>query len=174
MPSKLWGKRPTVFPRATSGSHNSDDSDSTSSFIAIGAATLADIYDPAERGKMVGIFYAAPLLGLSLGPLLGGTLAQAFSWRAATWMLAAFFGIDLALFAFFFRDTFRCERSLTYRRALARRVAAASGESPPRSSSDLLTSNPSPARQYPLALAVLDTTIESKENASLGDAPMPP
>ena len=152
----------------------SDDSGSTSAFITTGAATLADIYDPVERGEKIGVFFAAPLLGTSLGPLLGGPLARAFSWRAALWMLAAFLGMDLCLFVFFFRDTFRCERSLTYRRALARRVAAASGESPPRSSSDLLTSNPSPARQYPLALAVLDTTIESKENAGLGDAPMPP
>jgi MFS family permease len=97
------------------------NSHSSSCFIAIGAATLADIYEPAERGKMVGIFYAAPLLGPSLGPLLGGVLAQAFSWRATMWLLAAILGIDLVLFTFFFRDTFRRERSLTYRCAVARR-----------------------------------------------------
>jgi len=32
----------------------------------------------------MGIFYAAPLLGASLGPLLGGILTQAFSWRASS------------------------------------------------------------------------------------------
>jgi len=179
VPSKLSGKRPTACPRATSGSHNTDDSDSTSSFIAIGAATLADIYDPAERGKMVGIFYAAPLLGLSLGPLLGGTLAQAFSWRAAMWMLAALFGIDLVLFAFFFRDTFRCERSLTYRRALARRTGIRRVGVAPRRHAAEVFKRPTNVEsesgaQVPAALAVPDTTIESKENASLGNGPTPP
>jgi MFS family permease len=98
---------------------------------------------------MVGIFYAAPLLGPSLGPLLGGVLAQAFDWRASMWLLAAILGVDLVLFALFFRDTFRCERSLTYRRALARRQSAA------------------------VARTVRDT-INSREKGALGDGPTSP
>ena len=70
---------------------------------------------------MLGIFYAAPLLGPALGPILGGVLTQAFSWRATFWFLAADIGINLAVFVFFFRDTFRKERSLTYQRVLASR-----------------------------------------------------
>jgi MFS family permease len=70
---------------------------------------------------MVGIFYTAPLLGPSLGPLLGGLLTQAFSWRATLWLLAAILSIKLVIFTLFFRETFRCERSLTYRCAFARR-----------------------------------------------------
>jgi Major Facilitator Superfamily len=125
-----------------------ENSHSSSCFIVIGAATLADIYEPAERGKMVGIFYAAPLLGPSLGPLLGGVLAQAFSWRATMWLLAAILGIDLVLFTFFFRDTFRRERSLTYRCAVARRQST-------------IMSRAVRARD----------TISSREKASLGDGP---
>ena len=97
--------------------------------MAIGAATLADIYDPFERGTKLGIYYAAPLLGPSLGPILGGLLTQAFSWRAAFWLLAADIGANLVLFVFFFRDTFRKERSLTYQRVLASRTNAASKRS---------------------------------------------
>lgn len=41
----------------------------SSAVLAIGAATLADIYDPAERGAKMGIYYAAPLLGPSLGTI---------------------------------------------------------------------------------------------------------
>lgn len=40
--------------------------------LTIGAGTLADIFEPRERGAMLGIYYAAPLLGPALGPLLGG------------------------------------------------------------------------------------------------------
>lgn len=34
-----------------------------SAVLSIGAATLADIFEPRERGTMMGIYYAAPLLG---------------------------------------------------------------------------------------------------------------
>ena len=98
---------------------------------------------------MVGIFYAAPLLGPSLGPLLGGVLTQAFDWRASLWLLAAILGIDLVLFTFFFRDTFRSERSLTYQRALARRQSAT------------------------MARTVGDT-INSREKGALGEGPTSP
>ena len=97
--------------------------------MALGAATLADIYDPFERGTKLGIYYAAPLLGPSLGPILGGVLTQAFSWRATFWFLAADLGANLVLFVFFYRDTFRKERSLTYQRVLASRRRAASKRS---------------------------------------------
>jgi MFS family permease len=40
--------------------------------LTIGAGTLADIFEPKERGSMLGIYYAAPLLGPALGPILGG------------------------------------------------------------------------------------------------------
>ena len=97
---------------------------STSSFLAVGAATLADIYEPFERGTKLGIYYAAPLLGPSLGPILGGVLTQAFSWRASFWLLAAALAANLVLFVSLFRDTFRKERSLTYQRILASRRCA--------------------------------------------------
>ena len=89
--------------------------------MAIGAATLADIYEPFERGTKLGIYYAAPILGPSLGPIIGGLLTQAFSWRASFWLLAADIGANIVIFVFFFRDTFRKERSLTYQRVLVSR-----------------------------------------------------
>ena len=80
--------------------------------MSIGAATLADLYEPAERGTMMGIYYwfvlgaasvlpqhgspmlirSAPLLGPSLGPILGGALTQGFNWRATFWFLTIFTG----------------------------------------------------------------------------------
>jgi MFS family permease len=93
--------------------------------MSIGAATLADVYEPFERGTKLGIFYAAPLLGPALGPILGGLLAQEFSWRASFWLLAVYLGANLVLFVFFFRDTFRKERSFTYQRVLASRRCTA-------------------------------------------------
>jgi len=91
----------------------------SSAVISIGAATLADIYEPAERGTMMGIYYCAPLLGPSLGPIVGGLLTQGFNWRATFWFLAIFTGLCTLSFVFF-RDTFRRERSMTYQTVLKR------------------------------------------------------
>lgn len=61
----------------------------------------------------MGIYYAAPLLGPSLGPLVGGALATAWNWQATFYFLAIIGGVVLVSMSLF-RDTFRQERSLTY------------------------------------------------------------
>ncbi|KAI0823183.1 MFS general substrate transporter [Trametes gibbosa] len=94
----------------------------SSAVISLGAATLADIFEPSQRGTMMGLYYSAPLLGPSLGPILGGALTQGFDWRATFWFLAIFVGICFLLFIPF-KDTFRRERSLVYQAALKRRLA---------------------------------------------------
>lgn len=94
--------------------------------MSIGAATLADIFDPVERGTKVsfevdisffcpccfqmGIYYIAPLLGPSLGSLLGGALTTAFDWRGPFYFLTIMGGIVFMSFALVFKDTFRLER----------------------------------------------------------------
>jgi MFS family permease len=65
---------------------------------------------------MIGIYYAAPLLGPSLGPLLGGVLSQIWGWRATFYFLTIIGGIVLVSL-FLFNDTYRRERSLTYQSA---------------------------------------------------------
>ncbi|KAH7915436.1 major facilitator superfamily domain-containing protein [Hygrophoropsis aurantiaca] len=94
----------------------------SSAAMSISAATLADMFDPHERGTKMGIFYAAPLLGPALGPLIGGGLAQAFNWRADFYFLVILGVIIFAAFLFLFKDTFRRERSLTYQTVLQRRL----------------------------------------------------
>ncbi|KAH9850637.1 MFS general substrate transporter [Lenzites betulinus] len=94
----------------------------SSAVLAIGAATLADIYDSHERGSKMGLYYSAPLLGPSIGPILGGGLTQGFDWRACFWFLVIFGGVNLLSFTFLFKDTFRRERSLVYQRVLKRNL----------------------------------------------------
>ncbi|KAL0950653.1 hypothetical protein HGRIS_007441 [Hohenbuehelia grisea] len=101
----------------------------SSAVISVGGATLADIFDPLERGAKVGIFYMAPLLGPSLGPIIGGALTSGFNWRASFWFMAIFTGLNLLSFLFLFKDTFRRERSLTYQNVLRSRVKALAASS---------------------------------------------
>ncbi|TFK81687.1 MFS general substrate transporter [Polyporus arcularius HHB13444] len=110
----------------------------SSAVMALGAATLSDIYEPEQRGTMMGIYYSAPLLGPSLGPLLGGVLTQAFNWRATFWFLAIFVGLCFLLFIPF-KDTFRRERSLTYQAAEKRRRAHLSATASETSSISQIT-----------------------------------
>ncbi|KAG7088737.1 hypothetical protein E1B28_012705 [Marasmius oreades] len=94
----------------------------SSAVMAIGAATLADIFEPEVRGTKMGIYYMAPLLGPSLGPILGGALTTGFGWRGPFYFLAATAGLVALSFLFFFKDTFRRERSLAYQKALKHRL----------------------------------------------------
>ncbi|KJA20497.1 hypothetical protein HYPSUDRAFT_43203 [Hypholoma sublateritium FD-334 SS-4] len=94
-----------------------------SAVLTLGAATLADMYDAKERGSVMGVYYAAPLLGPSLGPIIGGILTQIFSWRATFYFLAIFGGVSLLAFIVF-RDTFRRDRSLSYQAALRQAAQA--------------------------------------------------
>ncbi|KAF7373494.1 Vacuolar DHA amino acid exporter [Mycena sanguinolenta] len=94
----------------------------TSAVITLGAATLADIFDPLERGQKMGIYYMAPLLGPSLASIMGGVLTTAFSWRAPFFFLAAVSGLSGLLILLFLKDTFRKERSLTYQNLLTSRL----------------------------------------------------
>ncbi|KAJ8518978.1 hypothetical protein ONZ45_g4023 [Pleurotus djamor] len=94
----------------------------TSAVVALGAATLADLYPPAIRGTKMGVYWTAPLLGPSLGPILGGALTVGFSWRACFWFLAIFCCANWLSFLVFFNDTWRKERSLTYQNVLRAQI----------------------------------------------------
>lgn len=92
--------------------------------LVLGAATLADIFDVHERGFKIGIFYSMPLTGPALGPLIGGALTDAFDWRATFFFLVIYGVICLGLFIWL-PETFRKERSLAWRKAMARARAHA-------------------------------------------------
>ncbi len=50
--------------------------------FATGVAILSSVYPPNHRGKVLGFFVTAVYVGLFLGPLLGGFLAQNLGWRS--------------------------------------------------------------------------------------------
>lgn len=50
--------------------------------FATGVALLSSVYPPNRRGEALGFFVTAVFIGLFLGPLLGGFLAQNLGWRS--------------------------------------------------------------------------------------------
>ncbi|WVW84132.1 hypothetical protein I302_106161 [Kwoniella bestiolae CBS 10118] len=85
---------------------------------ALGAGSLADMYEMHERGTKMGVYYGLPMLGPGVAPLLGGALGQAFGWRSVFYFLAAYAGVMMVAFVFF-PDSWRRERSRVYQKALS-------------------------------------------------------
>ena len=61
---------------------------------AVGAGTIADIWEVRERGQAMGWFYLGPLLGPLIAPMIGGGVALKFGWRGTMWFIF-FFGVVL-------------------------------------------------------------------------------
>ena len=77
-----------------------------SSVQAIGAGTIADVWEVKERGTAMGIFYLGPLVGgTTLGPVLGGVLTQTLGWRSTQWFLAIYGALVLVLIVFCLPET---------------------------------------------------------------------
>jgi len=62
----------------------------SASVQAVGAGTIADLWEPRERGRAMGIFYLGPLCGPLFAPIIGGLLAQRWGWRSTLWFLAVY------------------------------------------------------------------------------------
>lgn len=77
----------------------------SASVQAVGAGTIADIWEPAERGRAMGIFYLGPLMGPLLSPIIGGALVEGFNWRATMWFLTIFGGVMLLMIFFCLPET---------------------------------------------------------------------
>ncbi|KAI2625060.1 MFS general substrate transporter [Hypoxylon sp. NC1633] len=78
---------------------------------AVGAGTIADIWEPRERGRAMGYFYLGPLMGPLLAPIIGGVLTEAFGWRSTSWFLTAYGAVVLILVLFCVPETLAKRRT---------------------------------------------------------------
>ncbi|PHH82776.1 hypothetical protein CDD82_4850 [Ophiocordyceps australis] len=72
---------------------------------AVGAGTIADIWQPRQRGRAMSTFYLGPLLGPMIAPILGGVLAQELGWRSTMYFLAIYGALVLLLLFFLLPET---------------------------------------------------------------------
>ncbi len=63
--------------------------------MALGMAIVTSAFHPRERGKAIGIYATAIALGLMLGPVLGGVVAQYLNWR-----FVFFINVPIGIIAF--------------------------------------------------------------------------
>jgi multidrug resistance protein len=72
---------------------------------AVGAGTIADIWEVRERGRAMGIFYLGPLLGPLLAPIIGGVLSQTWDWRSTQWFQVIYGGVLFIMLIFCLPET---------------------------------------------------------------------
>ena len=72
---------------------------------SVGAGTIADVWEPRERGRAMGMFYLGPLTGPLIAPIVGGGLAQRWGWQASMWFLAVFGALVVAMILFCLPET---------------------------------------------------------------------
>ncbi|KAI9167702.1 MFS transporter OpS2 [Paramyrothecium foliicola] len=77
----------------------------SASVQAVGAGTVADIWESFERGRAMGMFYLGPLLGPVIAPVLGGALTQELGWQATMYCLAIYGLIVLLMLTFLLPET---------------------------------------------------------------------
>ncbi|KAF4769966.1 hypothetical protein N7455_009367 [Penicillium solitum] len=71
-----------------------------------GGGTIADMFPASQRGIAISLFAAAPFLGPTLGPVIGGFLATAAGWRWVEGLLAAFSGTLWLCIIFLLPETY--------------------------------------------------------------------
>ncbi|KAM3555896.1 hypothetical protein ARSEF4850_005798 [Beauveria asiatica] len=77
----------------------------SASVQAVGAGTIADIWEPRERGLAMSMFYLGPLLGPLFAPIIGGALSQAFGWKSTMWFLAIYGAVIVVMLMLLLPET---------------------------------------------------------------------
>ncbi|KAF1931333.1 MFS general substrate transporter [Didymella exigua CBS 183.55] len=72
---------------------------------AVGAGTIADIWEVRERGRAMGIFYLGPLCGPLFAPIIGGALGQGLGWRSTQWFLVIYGALTVVAIIFALPET---------------------------------------------------------------------
>ncbi|KAH0378150.1 MFS general substrate transporter, partial [Aureobasidium melanogenum] len=74
---------------------------------AVGAGTIADVWDVRERGNAMSMFYLGPLCGPLLAPIIGGALTQGLGWRSCMWFTTIYGGLLWFFILFFLPETLK-------------------------------------------------------------------
>src|ERR1700744_2509579 len=77
-----------------------------SSPLTNAGGVIADCFPARDRGLAISIFAAAPFLGPSLGPVIGGFLGESAGWRWLMGFMAAFSGLAYIFGLLFVPETY--------------------------------------------------------------------
>ena len=67
---------------------------------------MADIWRAEKRGRSLSLVQLAPLLGAAVGPIVGGSVSQRIGWPWIFWIVSAFDGMLLIMYAIFVQESY--------------------------------------------------------------------
>lgn len=73
--------------------------------MVIGGGTCADVFPPQQRAQAVAVWASGTFLGSCIGPVLGGVVVEAKSWRWIFYILGMVAGANVILCAVFMPET---------------------------------------------------------------------
>ncbi|KAK5044650.1 hypothetical protein LTR84_010542 [Exophiala bonariae] len=77
-----------------------------SAIYTLGGGVLGDIWRAEERGRSLALYMLVPLLGAAVGPILGGIITSATTWRWMFWSTSIFQLVASILSFFLFHETY--------------------------------------------------------------------
>ncbi|KAF8589200.1 MFS general substrate transporter [Ramaria rubella] len=92
---------------------------------SVGGGVVGDLWSPEERGMAMSVYSLAPLIGPSVGPLVGGWIAERSNWRWVFYSTSIADGL-LQIFAFILlRETYAPQILRTKARAIRKTTGEA-------------------------------------------------
>lgn len=83
----------------------------SASVQSVGAGTVADLFKPEDRGKMLGYYYLGALMAPLLAPIIGSLLVSRWSWRSTQWFMVILAGVNVLLLTLLLPETLRSQDS---------------------------------------------------------------
>lgn len=75
-------------------------------FLSVSGGTVGDMFEKHELGAPMMVFTAAPFLGPTLGPLLGGFINQNTNWKWTFYVMIIWSFVTLVLIIVFVKETY--------------------------------------------------------------------
>ncbi|KAG8167304.1 hypothetical protein KVR01_002993 [Diaporthe batatas] len=82
-------------------------SSGSSGTVALANAVVSDVATASERGTYIAYASLGGVLGIAVGPILGGIFAEFLGWRAIFWFLVISAGVVFFVLIFFLPETAR-------------------------------------------------------------------
>ena len=77
----------------------------SASVQAVGAGTVADLWEVERRGQAMAFFFLGPMVGPLVSPIIGGILTERLGWRSTQWATVVYGGIVWLLIVFCLPET---------------------------------------------------------------------
>lgn len=76
-----------------------------SAIYSLGTGVLGDVWPPKQRGRSMALYQLIPLLGAAVGPIVGGCIVAATTWRWIFWSTSILQAVAIVFAFLIFHET---------------------------------------------------------------------